>query len=335
MNILTLENISKSYGIRTLFEIPSFGIDEEEKIGLIGINGTGKSTLLKIIAGREWPDSGRVTTGSNLRINYLPQDPDFDDQATVLQQVFQGDSPEMQVLRDYAETLEKIERSPEDPAAQKRLMDLNQEMDRLQAWGMENEAKTILTKLGIVDFQAKVGILSGGQRKRIALAGALINPADLLILDEPTNQIDNATVDWLETYLNRRRGALLMVTHDRYFLDRVVGKIIEIDQGGLYSYAGNYSVFLEKKAEREEQANAEARTWQNLYRHELAWIKKGAKARSTKQKARIDRFEKLSEEKTAGPAEKMEIAVGSSRLGKKVFELTAVTKSYGEKKIDR
>jgi len=329
MNILTLENISKSYGIRLLFQIPSFGLDDGDKIGLIGVNGTGKSTLLKLIAGREWPDSGQVVTASRMRVNYLPQDPDFHEQDTVLEQVFRGDAPEMKLLREYNEVMAESDRSADDPAWQSRLLHLQQEMDRLQVWGLENEAKTVLTRLGISDFQARMGSLSGGQRKRIALAGALINPAELLILDEPTNQMDNEAVDWLEAYLNRRKGALLMVTHDRYFLDRVVNRIVEIDQGSLYSYSGNFTEFLAKKAEREELQQAENRAWQNLYRRELAWMRKGAKARSTKQKARVDRFEQLAGEKAAGPADKLEITAGASRLGKKVIELEGISLSRG------
>lgn len=333
MNLLSIENLFKSYGDKILFDISSFGIDEGEKIGLIGVNGTGKSTFLKIIAGVEVPDNGRFTVGNNVRIEYLSQDPYFDPEATVIQQIFKGDSPEMKLLREYQSTLEKVNHNLDNDTLQKKLISLSQQMDTLNAWQLESEAKTILTKLGISDFDAKVGHLSGGQRKRIALAGALINPADLLILDEPTNHIDNETVDWLEEYLNKRKGALLMITHDRYFLDRVVNRIIELDQGKLYSYSGNYSTFLEKKAEREEQEQAAERARQNIYRNELAWIKRGAKARTTKQKARIDRFEKLKEQKLETVSENVEISVGASRLGKKVFELEHVSKVFGGNKI--
>jgi ATP-binding cassette subfamily F protein uup len=206
-------------------------------------------------------------------------------------------------------------------------------MDEINAWQVESEAKTILTKLGITDFTAKVGTLSGGQRKRVALAGVLINPVELLILDEPTNQIDNQTVDWLEQYLKERKGALLMVTHDRYFLDRVANKIFELSQGKIYSYSGNYSLFLEKKAEREEMEQASASKRQNLFRRELAWIKRGAKARSTKQQARIDRFEKLTDQMTETDQRQIEVVAGSSRLGKKIIVLEQLGKSFGEKRL--
>lgn len=328
MNILSAERISKSYSEKILFDDISIGINEGEKIGLIGINGTGKSTLLKVIAGVEYPDNGRIITGNNVKIEYLPQNLHFEDGVTVLQQVFKGNSPVMNLLREYEYTLQKFNESPGDSQYEKKLVLLTQKMDNMEAWTIENEAKNILTRLGIFDFQADVGTLSGGQKKRIALASALINPADLLILDEPTNHIDNDTVDWLEKYLNNRKGALLMVTHDRYFLDRVVNRIIEIDKGKFYSYQANYSKYLEMKVEREELEQSAERKRQSLIRKELEWIKRGAKARSTKQKARIDRFEKLQEEQTLGSNDSIAIKVGSTRLGKKTIELENVDKSF-------
>lgn len=328
MNLLSIEGISKSHGEKILFDNISFGIDEEEKVGLIGVNGTGKSTFLKVIAGLESPDQGKVTVGNKIRVEFLPQNPYFDNQATVIQQIFKGNSPVMELLREYEKTLERLSKSPNDDILQKKLIDLNQKMDAMDAWHFESEAKIVLTKLGIANFEAKVGTLSGGQRKRIALASALINPADLLILDEPTNHIDNQTVAWLEQYLNKRKGALLMITHDRYFLDRVVNKIIELDQGNLYNYSGNYSSFLETKAEREEQQQASEKKRQSLFRKELAWIRRGAKARTTKQKARIERFEKLEEGKPEINSNKIEVSVGTSRLGKKVIELEQISKGF-------
>ncbi|TCO74839.1 ABC-F family ATP-binding cassette domain-containing protein [Marinisporobacter balticus] len=332
MNLITVENITKSYGDRILFDIGAFGIGEGDKIGIIGVNGTGKSTLLKILVGAEYPDTGNVTTGNHVKIEYLSQNPYFDYDATVLQQVFKGNAPEMEVLREYEHMLEQVKYNLNNNALQEKLIMLNQKMDEMGVWQLESEAKTILTKLGISNFDAKIKTLSGGQRKRIALASALIQTADLLVLDEPTNHIDNETIGWLEEYLNKRKGALLMITHDRYFLDRVTNRIIELDGGELYKYTGNYSRFLEQKSEREERRYASEQKRQNLFRRELAWIKRGAKARTTKQKARIERFEKLDEEKLELSSEKIEISVGSRRLGKKVIELRNIYKSFGKNK---
>lgn len=331
MNVLTAENLTKSYGEKVLFADISFGIDEGEKIGIIGVNGTGKSTLLKILAGIEGTERGSVTMGNSVRFEYLPQNPDFEDGATVLQQVFKGNSPVMKLLRDYEMTLEKLNNQPEELKLQQALIALGQKMDELDAWQLENEAKVILTKLGIFKFDTLVGTLSGGQRKRVALASALINPADILALDEPTNHIDNDTVDWLEQYLNKRKGALVMITHDRYFLDRVVSRVLELDQGNLYPYPGNYSRFLELKAEREEQEEATEKKRLNLLRNELAWMRRGARARTTKQKARIARFEKLQADQPLNTMERLEMPTGASRLGKKILECSHVTKGFSER----
>lgn len=333
MNVLTAENLTKGYGEKILFAEISFGIDNEEKIGIIGVNGTGKSTLLKILAGVEWPDGGTITKGNGLSVGYLPQNPEFEDGATVLQQVFKGNSTVMQLLRRYETVLEKLNEDPEQPSLQQSLIQLGAQMDELGAWQLENEAKTILNKLGISKFDALVGDLSGGQRKRVALASALINPTDILILDEPTNHIDNDTVAWLEQYLNKRKGALVMITHDRYFLDRVVNRVLELDRGKLYPYPGNYSRFLELKAEREEQLEATEKKRQNLYRNELAWMRRGAQARSTKQKARIERFERLQADKPAEQAGNIEMIVGASRLGKKILECRNVDKGFTDRGI--
>lgn len=320
MNLLTAENVTKSYGTKILFDNISFGIQDQEKIGIIGVNGTGKSTLLKLLAGQESSEKGQVITGNNVSVEYLPQDLEFDDQASVLEQIFRGNSALMQLLRDYECALQKLNQDPQNAVYQQKLIDLGQKMDAQNAWQIESEAKTILTKLGITEFDTPMGHLSGGQRKRVALASALINPSDLLILDEPTNHIDNATVDWLEQYLNNRKGALIMITHDRYFLDRVVNQIFELDRGKLSPYPGNYTRYLELKAEREEQEEASERKRQNRIRNELAWIRRGAQARSTKQKARIERFEALVADKPAESAGKIDIAAVASRLGKKVIE---------------
>lgn len=327
MNILSIDNISKGYSDKTLFENVSLGIGDGDKIGLIGINGTGKSTLLKIIAGVETADTGKIIAGSRISIEYLSQDPDFDGGANVLEQVFKGNSPVMQLLREYEGAVEKLSKNPEDEELQRALTNLNSKMDSMNAWQIESEAKTVLTRLGITDFKAKMAELSGGQKKRIALASSLIMPSDLLILDEPTNHMDNDTIAWLEQYLNKRKGALLMITHDRYFLDRVTNRIIELDKGTLYSYQGNYSTFLEKKLEREELEQASERKRQNILRKELAWIRRGAKARTTKQKARIQRFEELSSQGIEINSDKLEMTSVSSRLGKKVIEVENISKS--------
>ncbi len=327
MNIISMESISKSYSEKQLLNNINLGINEGDKIGVIGINGTGKSTLLKIIAGIEVPDKGRIIKGSTVRIEYLWQNPDFDPEATVIEQVFRGSSEIMKVIRAYEKAIQNPDASAEEVTR------LTGAMDAAGAWQIESEAKAVLTKLGVLDFSAKVGNLSGGQRKRIALASALISPSELLILDEPTNHLDNDTIDWLEQYLNKRKGALLMVTHDRYFLDRVVNQIIELDTGNLHIYKGNYNYFLEKKLEREEIEAASERKRQSLMRKELAWIMRGAKARSTKQKARIERFEKLSEKAIDTTNDKLDISVASSRLGKKIIELEHITKAFDDKKV--
>ncbi|AIF50007.1 ABC-F family ATP-binding cassette domain-containing protein [Pelosinus sp. UFO1] len=332
MNIVSIEKLSKSYGMKNLFSNVTFGIDENDKIGLIGVNGTGKSTFLKVIAGLEEADDGKVSQGNQVEIQYLSQNPDFDPLDTVLDQIFKGYSPIMKLLREYEQVLLAVNNQPNE-GLEKRLIALSQEMDAMNGWQLESEAKSILTRLGITDFTAHVGTLSGGQRKRIALASALIHPADLLILDEPTNHIDNDTVAWLEDYLHKRKGALLMITHDRYFLDRVVNRIIELDKGNLYSYTGNYSLFLELKMQREADQEATESKRQNLLRNELAWMRRGAKARTTKQKARIERFEKLSDEKVDLSQDKVEITAGASRLGRKIIELSNVTKSFEERTV--
>ena len=327
MNLITLENISKSYSEKKLLEDISLGINDKEKIGLIGVNGTGKSTLLKIIAGAQIPDDGTITKANKVRIEYLPQNPYYDENATVLEQVFKGTCEETKIIGDYQDVLDKINKSY-DEKLNDRLLKLQEKMDALNLWDLESSAKTVLTKLGIKDFNQKVKELSGGQRKRVSLASALITPCELLILDEPTNHLDNDTIDWLETYLNSFKGSILMITHDRYFLDRVTNRILELDKGILYSYEGNYSVFLEKKMNRLQLAESMEAKRQNLLRKELAWVRRGAKARTTKQKARLQRFDELSNKNDYTPEDKLEISVGSSRLGKKIIEIENLSKSF-------
>jgi ATP-binding cassette subfamily F protein uup len=330
MNLVGCEKVTKGFGDKNLFENITFHIDEGEKIGLIGVNGTGKSTLLKLIAGRENPDSGCVTVNSHAVVQYLPQNPDFDESATVLEEVFRGPLPVMKSLREYETALTLLGDAPNSQVLQEQLITLSAQVDAADGWELESKAKAILTELGIEDFSAAMSTLSGGQKKRVALAIALIHPCDLLLLDEPTNHIDFTTVTWLEQYLNSRKGALLMITHDRYFLDRVVGRMIEIDHGQLYSYAGNYSSYLELKADREEQQAASLGKKQNLLRQELAWIRRGAKARSTKQKARIDRFEELQGQASNIIQDELTIQSQGSRLGRTIIEIEGLDKSFAE-----
>lgn len=330
MNLMTLENISKSYSEKILLKDISFGINEGEKIGIIGVNGTGKSTLLKIIAGAEVPDNGTIIKANRVKVEYLPQNPDYNEDFTVLQQVFKGTSSEMKLLLEYQETLDTLSKDYNDNLNSK-LISLQEKIDALNLWDLESEAKTVLTKLGITNFSQKVKELSGGQRKRVSLASALITPCELLILDEPTNHLDNDTIDYLEEYLNSRRGSLIMITHDRYFLDRVSNRIIELDKGRLFSYDGNYSTFLEKKMERLALESSMEEKRQNLIRKELDWVKRGAKARTTKQKARLQRFDELVNKDTYTPDEKMDISVGSTRLGKKIIEMHHISKKFDDK----
>ena len=329
--ILSAENLGHSYGVRTLFKNISFNIEEGDKIGVIGVNGTGKSTLLRDIATGE-PGEGKITKNGTCVIEYLPQDPAFDPDATVLEQVFRGESPQLDVVRRYEEAVQQAEAEPENKAARQKLLALQQEMDSKFAWQMESEAKAVLDKLGITDLQQPMKELSGGQRKRVALAGVLVRPSDLLILDEPTNHMDNETVAWLEEVLQKRKGALLMVTHDRYFFDRVVNRTLEIDGGEGYLYTGNYSLFLQKREERRIAAAGAAQRLRNVYRRELAWISRGAEARRTKSKERIERFNELKKEvNNIKTEQQLEISSVGSRLGKTIIECEHIGLDYGGK----
>lgn len=297
MNLLTVEKISKNFTDKVVLNQVSLGINENDKIGVIGINGTGKSTLLKMIAGKEEPDEGKITKGNDVRIEYLAQTPEFDDSLTII---------------------ENVTKHLQHSSA---------------GWNVEGEAKAMLGKLGIVDLDLKPFQLSGGQRKRAALVRTLLTPADILVLDEPTNHLDNEMAEWLEDYLNSFRGAFIMVTHDRYFLDKVTNKIVEIDKGKLYTYETNYTGFLELKIEREEMELATERKKKALYRQDLAWIMRGARARSTKQKAHIQRFEELRDREKPEETAQVEITALASRLGKKTIELTNLKKAFGDKVI--
>ncbi len=297
MNLLTMENISKSYTERMLFDKVSLGIHENDKIGVIGINGTGKSTLLKIIAGIEEPDEGTITKGKHVRIDYLPQTPQFDESLTILENVIKGKTAK----EEYR--------------------------------NLAGEAKAMLLKLGIEDCDQKTTYLSGGQKKRIALVRTLLTEADILVLDEPTNHLDSSMTEWLEDYLKKFRGAYIMITHDRYFLDHVTNRIVELDKSMLYSYTANYSKFIELKAEREEMELATERKNKSLYRVELEWMMRGARARSTKQKAHIARFEDLRDRKKIEADQSVEMSSISSRLGKKTIELENICKSYEDRTL--
>lgn len=332
MNLITFENICKSYSEKKLIENLSFGINDGEKIGLIGVNGTGKSTLLKIVAGAEEIDSGKITKANRVRIEYLPQSPDYDENATVLEQVFKAESKELNLLGIYQDLLKKLEKEYSDKTNEE-LIKVQEQIDTMNLWDLENDAKAVLTKLGIDNFDQKVSELSGGQKKRISLASALITPCELLVLDEPTNHLDSDTIDWLEEYLNSRKGSLLMITHDRYFLDRVTNRILELDKGRLFSYEGNYTLFLEKKMERLQLESSMEDKRQNLIRNELKWVKRGARARTTKQKARLQRFDELVNREVIKEDEKIDISVASSRLGKKIIEIKNISKSFDGKKV--
>ena len=330
MNFISIESISKSYGIKKLFDQVSFGIQDGDSIGLLGVNGTGKSTLLKIVAGLIEPDSGTIFVNNQITIEYLAQNPQFDENGTVLDQIFTGTTSLIQTIKEYEQIMQLLNMDPNNSQLQKHFTLLTEKMDALEAWDLETNAKAVLTRLGITNFTDSIQHLSGGQRKRIAMARALINPADLLILDEPTNHIDYETVEWLENYLSHFKGALLLITHDRYFLDRVVNHMIELDHGSLYEYEGNYSTFLEKKAQRLEQEEASEDKRQNLLRRELAWLHRGAKARTTKQKARIDRIQNIQESGPKSMDGTLEFGLQTSRLGKKILELEKVSVSYDD-----
>ena len=318
--ILTIENLTKSYGEKLLFDNVSMGIDEGDKIGIVGVNGTGKSTFLKTVAGMAQPDSGNFVSMRNLRMEYLAQDKVFVPENTVLMEVFRGTTPLMDALRGYEMALSASEKRPEDKSLQQKLLQYSSRIDELDGWQVESDAKAVLTRLGIREFTAKAGTLSGGQQKRLALATALIQPCDLLLLDEPTNHLDSETIVWLEEYLHARKGALLMVTHDRYFLDHVATKILELDKGKAYTYTGNYTEFLELKAARIERAESSERKRQNFLRNELAWMRRGAQARSTKQRARIERYEETKNQKPDLERAQVEIGLAGSRLGRTVIE---------------
>jgi ABC transport system ATP-binding/permease protein len=330
MSILTLQNIKKDFGIKEILRDASFSIEPNDKVGLIGVNGSGKSTLLKMIAGIEPTDGGQRLLKSGARVIYLPQQPEIDENLTVIDQVFADSGEQMQLVREYEDLSHKIAlaKGGDLDALMSRLATVTEKMATLGAWDLETKAKIVLSKLGIEDFDAKVKDLSGGYRKRIALAAALLNEPDLLMMDEPTNHLDAESVEWLQEYLARFQGAILLITHDRYFLDNVTTRILEIDRADLYAYAGNYSYYLEKKALQEESVASSQRKFQGVLRRELEWLKKGPKARSTKQKARIDRIGDMQDREFKQTQEKVDIDTPGRRIGKKVIELKNIAKSY-------
>ena len=322
--IITIENYTKSYGEKTLFSGVNLSMDPGDKIGIVGVNGTGKSTFLKAVAGLIPVDDGTVVTMRGLRIEYLAQDKEFEPENTVLMEVFRGMTPLMQALRGYELALAESARRPADESLQKKIMQYTAKIDELDGWQVESAAKTVLMRLGIGDYTAKAGTLSGGQQKRLALATALVQPCDLLLLDEPTNHLDSETIAWLEEYLRAQKAALLMVTHDRYFLDHTATKILELDKGQAYTYTGNYSNFLEQKAARIEREQSSELKRQNFLRNELKWLRRGAQARSTKQRARIERYEEVSSQQVDLDRSTVEIGLAGSRLGRTVIELDHV-----------
>jgi ATP-binding cassette subfamily F protein uup len=333
MSLLIAEKLTKSYGEKALFKDISFTVEPQDKIGLVGVNGTGKSTLLKVLAGIDSPDTGEISMGKNIRVEYLEQMPDFNPEETILEHVLRGDSEIMRTIRSYERLLEASTEDPTNEKIQEELMVMTDEMTRLEAWTFESEIKTVLTKLGITKFNHSVKTLSGGQKKRVALSRVLITPCDLLILDEPTNHMDSDTIDWLEEYLASRKGALLMVTHDRYFLDRVTNRMIELSQGSLYNYQGNYTDYLEKKTERQEMQASILKKNKNLYRTELAWIRAGVQGRGTKQRARIQRFDELKSSLQVDQQDTMSISIPHTRLGKKIVEIKSLEMGFDTLKL--
>ena len=334
MNILSLENVSKNYGIKPLFENVTVGLEDTDKIGIIGANGSGKTTLLRVIAGTETPDTGRVVRTQGKTLAYLSQNPPIDENATVLEMIFSSSSGVMKLLRDYETACHDLAvQGGTDAKLLELVFQLQHELEASGGWEIETNAHIILDKLGIRDTFAPMKTLSGGQRKRVALAHELITKPDILILDEPTNHLDADTIEWLETYLRRYAGTLLLVTHDRYFLDRVTNRIFEIDRGAVQIFSGNYAYYLEKKEEQDTLRATEGHKRDMLIKKELAWLRTGAKARTRKSKSRINAaFDLMAQPKERAKAE-IDIAIGSKRLGSKIIEMSNVSKSYDDRRL--
>ncbi len=331
MNYLSLENIAKTYGEKVLFSGLGFGLEKGEKVALVARNGAGKTTLMDIVSGKTLPDEGKVVLHDGIRMDYLPQSPVFDPGQSVLDFVFSGQVPALQAAREYEQLLWQIERQ-DTPQTRTALEQAMSKMDRLQAWDYEEKVKEVLFRLQLPKTEQKMGELSGGQQKKAALARVLVEGADLLLMDEPTNHLDMEMTEWLEDFLKRQNLALLLVTHDRTFLDNVCSRILEIDNGRIYAYKGNYAYFMEKKAERESIERAEVEKARNLYRQELEWIRRMPSARGTKARARIEAFGQVKEKAMRRLDDQVpELSVESQRLGNKILEVNNITKRFGEK----
>lgn len=332
MNYLSVESLSKSFGEKKLFNNISFGIDQGQKIALVGINGTGKSTLMKIIMGLEVPDSGEVGVNQGIKVSYVHQNPVFESGLSIFQTIFSASSNEVfDVMQRYQKAMREAESGTGDEEEFSRLME---RMDALQAWDYEYQVEEVSGKLGLHDTELLIETLSGGQRKRVALAKAILEKPDLLLLDEPTNHLDLETIEWLEEYLSKANLSLFMVTHDRYFLEKVTNEILELDEGKIFRYQGNYSYFLEKKEERRLNEATEHEKAKSLYKKELDWVRRQPKARTTKAKYRVDAFEATKEKALSKKDEReIELTVSSQRLGNSIIELDKINKSFGDKKI--
>ncbi|KRL01218.1 ABC-F family ATP-binding cassette domain-containing protein [Liquorilactobacillus capillatus] len=334
MQTLRVEKLSKTYGEKTLFADIDFMINENDRIGLIGTNGSGKTSLLNVLAGLDTADSGEVIKPNQYRISYLKQVPELDPEATIMNAIFEGSAPIFQIIRNYEEALMLYGQDPENAKYQQRYVDAENKMNQEDAWGAESDVKTILTQLHITDLKQKISSLSGGQKKRAGLAQVLIQAPDLLVLDEPTNHLDFDSIKWLEKYLANYKGALLVVTHDRYFLDQVATQIIELSFGKIYAYQGNYQSFVGQKAERVEREVTAEHKQQQLYKKELAWMRTGAKARTTKQQARINKFNDLKQNlHKVQVDDDVDISLGQQRLGKKVIGIEAGSLKIGTHNI--
>ncbi|WP_426354785.1 ABC-F family ATP-binding cassette domain-containing protein [Exiguobacterium sp. R-39] len=331
--LLKVDQLKKEFADKIVFEDVTFSVSPGDRIGIIGVNGTGKSTLLHILAGQETPDAGELQHPNDYRIRLLSQSTDYPEDQTVMQVLLSGNTPTINALRHYEVARLALEQDPSNEALLTRFISAQTEIDAANAWDTESRLKMILNKLGITNLEATIGSLSGGQRKRVGLAEALLDEADLLLLDEPTNELDAETITWLESQIKEYRGAILLITHDRYFLNRVTNHMMEIANGTAYFYVGNYESFLEKRAERRERTASMEEKRQNILRRELAWLRRGAKARTTKQKARIQRVDALQELSYEEDEASLEVQVGSTRLGKKVIEAVDVKHQFGDRTL--